>query len=182
MKAIIVLLSVCCTVLTCPTSSADIDKQRVLAQEIPLTAPYTSAFLIVSYTTSPSLTSAVLVASTGICAAYLAGHYHARDNTIWFVTRTFYTRAYHFRIDDVAAKFIATLTGYFTGFTVTAPKYQLSPADVNFDNKVNILDLIAVRNRLNVPLATAGAEHDVNRDGTIDVLDLIAIRNALNSL
>ena len=178
MRAIIVLLSVCCTVLTCPTSSADIDKQRVLAQEIPLTAPYTSAFLIVSYTTSPSTPgSAVLVASTGICAAYLTGHYHAATNN-----RAFYNHVYHYRIDDLAAKFIATLTGYFTGFTVTAPKYQQAPADVNFDNKVNILDLIAVRNRLNVPLATAGAEHDVNRDGAIDVLDLIAIRNALNSL
>jgi len=58
------------------------------------------------------------------------------------------------------------------------------PCDVNRDCKVNILDLIFIRNRLN-QLATTGDNilADVNTptpDGKINILDLIAVRNRLN--
>ena len=60
------------------------------------------------------------------------------------------------------------------------------PSDVNFDCKVNILDLIAVRNRLNTYVGQTGYSVycDVNlpsADGKINILDLIAVRNKLNT-
>jgi len=58
------------------------------------------------------------------------------------------------------------------------------PEDVNGDCKVNILDLIAIRNRLGSdPASSPGAAAcDVNLDGKINVLDLIAVRNNLNAV
>ena len=55
--------------------------------------------------------------------------------------------------------------------------------DVNDDCRVNILDLIAVRNRLNMDINTGDNwRYDVNGDGRINILDLIYIRNRLNSV
>ena len=57
-----------------------------------------------------------------------------------------------------------------------------TPGDVNLDCKVNILDLIFIRNRLNQDPATGDNwQADVNADGKINILDLIAVRNALNT-
>ena len=57
--------------------------------------------------------------------------------------------------------------------------------DVNRDCKVNILDLISVRNKLNQPVSTAdNVFADVNMpvpDNKINILDLIAVRNKLNT-
>ena len=58
------------------------------------------------------------------------------------------------------------------------------PCDVNKDCKVNILDLIAIRNKLNQPVSGENIFADVNLpapDGKINILDLIAVRNKLNT-
>ena len=53
--------------------------------------------------------------------------------------------------------------------------------DVNGDGRINILDLITVRNNLNKdPMSDDGAAiSDVNGDGRVNILDLIAIRNSM---
>jgi len=54
--------------------------------------------------------------------------------------------------------------------------------DANMDCKVNILDLIFVRNRLNQDVDTGDNwQADANSDGKINILDLIYVRNRLNS-
>jgi hypothetical protein len=54
--------------------------------------------------------------------------------------------------------------------------------DANLDCKVNILDLIFVRNRLNQSIATGDNwQADVNQDEKINILDLIYVRNKLNT-
>jgi len=56
------------------------------------------------------------------------------------------------------------------------------PGDVNGDCKVNVLDLIFVRNRLNTSISSGDNWlADVNSDGKINVLDLIYVRNRLNT-
>jgi len=53
-------------------------------------------------------------------------------------------------------------------------------SDVNYDCKINVLDLIFVRNRLGKPVTNPDiARADVNNDGRINVLDLICVRNDL---
>jgi len=54
------------------------------------------------------------------------------------------------------------------------------PGDANLDCKVDVLDLIFVRNRLNQPVASSNNwQADVNEDTRINVLDMIQIRNKL---
>jgi len=56
------------------------------------------------------------------------------------------------------------------------------PGDATLDCKVNILDLIFVRNRLNQDVATGDNwRADVNEDNKINILDLIFVRNKLNT-
>ena len=69
-----------------------------------------------------------------------------------------------------------------------APVYWPSmwpiPCDVNRDCKVNILDLISVRNKLNQGVTGENIFADVNLpapDGKVNILDLIAVRNKLNT-
>jgi len=52
--------------------------------------------------------------------------------------------------------------------------------DVNLDNKVNILDLINIRNNLNRDVYQNGVVGDMNGDGKVNILDLILTRNNLN--
>ena len=61
---------------------------------------------------------------------------------------------------------------------------QLWPisGDANGDCRVNILDLIYIRNRLNQDINTGdNIKADVNLDGRINILDLIFVRNRLNT-
>ena len=61
---------------------------------------------------------------------------------------------------------------------------QLWPiaGDANGDCRVNILDLIFIRNRLNQDINTGdNIKADVNLDGRINILDLIYVRNRLNT-
>ena len=54
--------------------------------------------------------------------------------------------------------------------------------DATDDCKVNILDLIYVRNRLNQSVETGDNwKADVNGDDSINILDLIYVRNRLNT-
>jgi len=56
------------------------------------------------------------------------------------------------------------------------------PGDANADCRVNILDLIVVRNRLALDVNTADNwVADVNADGRINILDLIYIRGRMGS-
>ena len=56
------------------------------------------------------------------------------------------------------------------------------PGDANMDCKVDTLDLIFVRNRLNHDPATGDVwQADVNGVGKINILDLIYVRNRLNT-
>jgi len=65
--------------------------------------------------------------------------------------------------------------------TVDIGAYEYLPGDVNYDGKVNILDLISVRNSLGEDPASDSAARrcDVNADGEVNVLDVIAVRNGL---
>jgi len=67
-----------------------------------------------------------------------------------------------------------------------APFYWPEPwpidGDANMDCRVNILDLIFIRNKLNQDAATGDNwKADVNEDTRINILDLIFVRNKLNT-
>ena len=63
--------------------------------------------------------------------------------------------------------------------SVTADRVD---GDVNLDCKVNILDLIFIRNRINGDVASGDNwQADANGDGLINILDLIYVRNRLNA-
>jgi len=65
-------------------------------------------------------------------------------------------------------------------FTIVAPPSL--EGDANGDCKVNILDLIYVRNRLGQdPESGDNSTADANNDGRINVLDLIYVRNRLGN-
>jgi len=62
------------------------------------------------------------------------------------------------------------------------PKPWPIDGDANMDCRVNILDLIFIRNKLNQPVGTGDNwKADVNEDGRINILDLIFVRNKLNT-
>ncbi|HUW32579.1 MAG TPA: dockerin type I repeat-containing protein, partial [Planctomycetota bacterium] len=68
----------------------------------------------------------------------------------------------------------------------SAPFYWPKPwpidGDANMDCRVNILDLIFIRNKLNQDVATGNNwQADVNEDARINILDLIFVRNKLNT-
>jgi len=62
------------------------------------------------------------------------------------------------------------------------PKPWPIDGDANGDCRVNILDLIFIRNKLNLDVATGDNwRADVNQDTRINILDLIYVRNKLNT-
>jgi len=62
------------------------------------------------------------------------------------------------------------------------PKPWPIDGDANGDCRVNILDLIFIRNKLNQPVGTGDNwKADVNEDTRINILDLIFVRNKLNT-
>jgi len=68
----------------------------------------------------------------------------------------------------------------------SAPIYWPKPwpidGDANQDCRVNILDLIFIRNKLNQPVGTGDNwKANVNEDAKINILDLIFVRNKLNT-
>jgi len=54
-------------------------------------------------------------------------------------------------------------------------------ADLNDDRRVNILDLIVVRNHLGQAVTTENAFADATNDGSINILDMIYVRNELGT-
>ena len=66
--------------------------------------------------------------------------------------------------------------------TIHNCRFWRIPGDANDDCRVNILDLIFVRNRLNGDPATGDNwRADVNEDTKINILDLLYVRNRLNN-
>jgi len=65
--------------------------------------------------------------------------------------------------------------------TVDIGAYEYLPGDVNYDGKVNVLDLILVRNSLGRDPASSleARKADVNADGSVNVLDLLIVRGRL---
>jgi len=65
--------------------------------------------------------------------------------------------------------------------TVDIGAYEYLPGDVNYDGKVNVLDLILVRNSLGRDPAssTEARKADVNADGSVNVQDLLVVRGRL---
>ena len=65
--------------------------------------------------------------------------------------------------------------------TVDIGAYEFLPGDVNYDGRVNILDLIAIRGSLNQdPTSSLAARKaDANADGRVNIEDLIFVRNRL---
>jgi len=67
--------------------------------------------------------------------------------------------------------------------TVDIGAYEYLPGDVNYDGRVNILDMLLVRNVIgNYPVSEATARAcDVNADGEVNLADLLAVRARLGS-
>jgi hypothetical protein len=60
--------------------------------------------------------------------------------------------------------------------------WPLPSADANYDLKINILDMIFVRNRLGQdPESGDNWKADVHPDGSIDILDMLLVRYYLNN-
>jgi len=53
--------------------------------------------------------------------------------------------------------------------------------DANGDQRVNIFDLVQVRNALNQAPTQSTFTRDVTADGAINIFDLVAVRNVLNT-
>ena len=87
-----------------------------------------------------------------------------------------------FLIDaDVNYKIVLTNNG-MTSPAFYWPSIWPIAGDANRDFTVNILDLIFVRNRLNLlPADNDNIFADVNVDGKINILDLITLRNRINT-
>ena len=68
--------------------------------------------------------------------------------------------------------------------TVDIGAYEYLPGDVNYDGKVNVIDLILVRNSIcrDPASSPAARKADLNNDGKVNVLDLIAARNGTGKL
>jgi len=65
--------------------------------------------------------------------------------------------------------------------TVDIGAYEYLPGDVNYDGRVNVLDLILVRNSLGGDPASSiqARKADVNADGAVNVQDLLVVRGRL---
>ena len=65
--------------------------------------------------------------------------------------------------------------------TVDIGAYEYLPGDVNYDGKVNVLDLLLVRNSLGGDPASSmeARKADVNADGAVNVQDLLIVRGRL---
>jgi len=57
--------------------------------------------------------------------------------------------------------------------------HNMPVGDVNDDQKVDMLDLVAIRNAI---LTGSDPQADVNEDGVVDVIDLIATRNNIGTI
>jgi len=64
----------------------------------------------------------------------------------------------------------------------SCPKDCIRPKDVNDDKRINILDMIFIRNRLNSDFDIGNNQiADVNQDSKVNILDLILVRNFFGS-
>jgi len=65
--------------------------------------------------------------------------------------------------------------------TVDIGAYEYLPGDANYDGRVNVLDLILVRNSLGRDPASSleARKADLNYDGKVDIMDLLLARGRL---
>lgn len=91
-------------------------------------------------------------------------------------------------INMTGATSAAKLTVGFSG--IKNPSGQVSTAtlclgvlsgDSNADRKVDVLDLVAIRNNLNLSPTVANFRSDINADGSADIFDLVSVRNNFNA-
>lgn len=76
---------------------------------------------------------------------------------------------------------VVTSTVWIDNINIVLAAWPI-PGDANGDCKVNVLDLIWVRNRLGTDVnSNDNWTADVNGDGKVNVLDLIFVRNNLNA-
>lgn len=54
--------------------------------------------------------------------------------------------------------------------------------DTNGDKNVNVLDLLNIKNNVNMPVSVANSRQDITAEGNINVLDLLAAKNNLNKI
>jgi hypothetical protein len=52
--------------------------------------------------------------------------------------------------------------------------------DTTYDGRTNVLDLMAIKPQINIPVSAANFRCDINCDNAINVLDLLATKNNLN--
>jgi len=75
-----------------------------------------------------------------------------------------------------------TIDGNLDGVaTIDIGAYEYLPGDVNYDGKVNVLDLLIVRNSMGRDPASSidARKADVNADGAVNVQDLLIVRGRL---
>jgi len=86
---------------------------------------------------------------------------------------------------DPGDRYTIVITSNTTTLELTWPDRPdfLTPGDANFDCKVDLLDLVFVRNRLFAEIddLSDNWQADVNEDGAIDLDDLIMVRNLLGT-
>jgi len=72
--------------------------------------------------------------------------------------------------------------GFYAGTPYASGSSWYCDGDVNFDKNVNILDLIQIRNNMNLdPSQDDRWRYNVKRDERINILDLIFVRNRLGN-
>jgi len=143
--------------------------------------------LVLAATTETPLT-VKLSSITGANAYGLADNFGNTQNYVWPIIRADAVTGF----DQTA--FVVDSTGFLndTGtknFSVKQIGDEIAivfgtplDGDANMDCKVNILDLIFVRNRLNQSIETGDNwQANVNGDDNINILDLIYVRNRLNT-
>ncbi|HUS59215.1 MAG TPA: DUF1565 domain-containing protein, partial [Planctomycetota bacterium] len=112
--------------------------------------------------------------------------YRAQGTDVWAtIPGTVLTTAHSILltgIADATVYQVVIINNEIAQPAILYPEGTTIPGDANGDCRVNILDLIFIRNRLNQDVATGeNWKADVNGDGRINILDLIFVRNRLNT-
>jgi len=102
-----------------------------------------------------------------------SGGYWRAKTTMW---------GFSAKVSEITVTLASDLMWGATIDQVTIDALLELPCDVNNDCRVNILDLIEVRNHLALdPNSGDNRKADVNNDGAINLLDLLKVRDMLNA-
>ena len=81
-----------------------------------------------------------------------------------------------------ACALASSLQGVIAAWGSQIIPYDDCAEDVNSDYRINLLDLLTVRDKIGSdPSSGENWRADVNRDGRINLLDMLAVRNRLNT-